>query len=139
MDNNEMLSLRLEAKSPMMNPNAAIFTASSPAYNLPSKSQPYYLLYIHIMYHECREIDDSLLISLFHFFLLADLTLPPQHCYPGQKNNYKLSNSNLPATNASSSMHTLSQSTNQLSVRFGQKNDSKNGNVVDAKSHVQVS
>lgn len=135
MDNNEMLSLRLEAKSPMMNPNAAVFTASSPAYNLPSKSQPCYLLYIHIIYHECRGIDSSSLISLFHFFLLADLTLPPQHCYPGQKNNYNFSN---PATNTTSSMHALSQSTNQLSVRFGQKNHSKNGNV-DAKSHVQVS
>jgi len=43
IDSNEMLSLRLEAKSPMMNPNAAVFTASSPAYNLPSKIQ-YHLL-----------------------------------------------------------------------------------------------
>lgn len=39
IDNNEILSLRLEAKSPMMNPNAAAFTVSSPSYNLPSKFQ----------------------------------------------------------------------------------------------------
>jgi hypothetical protein len=34
----EMLTLRLEAKSPLMNPNAAVFTtATSPAYNIPCK------------------------------------------------------------------------------------------------------
>lgn len=35
-----MWSLRLEAKSPMMNPNAAVFTSSSSGYNIPSLMLP---------------------------------------------------------------------------------------------------